>query len=499
MSGVMFDRFDAESPANFGVFSVTRPQICPELPVAIIRVSRDPKAPLDGANIAAAQLLGYELPRRLIRATPFDLFVDPNVHREIATSLLYAKNGTAVQDCQLRRKNGSLVWVRVQAQAVRDPENEPGQINLVLIDISDRKSAEESLRKSDERFRSLLNNAGAGILIIDPLTRRIVSGNVCLGEMLGYSVQEFEKLPLGRIHSSESMLIVEQQFEKQKRGEITRARAIELVRKDGRIRFADVHAFTLSLDGKEAVIQFVHDATDRMQAEGEAKEYQERLRSLALEQSLAEERERRRVAGHLHDEVGQLLSLAQIRLSIIEPSVMHPECQKGAREMQKLLDRALRATRSLTFQLSHPAVYDLGFLAGAEWLADDIKDLYSLDVKLIDDRAPKPLDLRCRVLLLQCMRELLVNVAKHAGTKAATVQVARIGESVRVMVEDCGVGFDSQNLRGVTEMGGFGLFSIRERLRGLGGTIEIESASGLGTCVTLVVPIALNGSKERSK
>jgi PAS domain S-box-containing protein len=359
----------------------------------------------------------------------------------------------------------------------------------VIVDITDQKHFQNELAESEERFLAIFTNSAQGILLADPNTKKLHIGNPRMAAMLGYSPPEISKLAVSDIHPLDAMPEVSSHFETLAKRQMQFSRDVPVQRRDGSIFYADINVSYVKLKGKLYAAGFFHDITSRKQAQDEAKGYEERLRSLALELSLAEERERRRLAGHLHDEVAQLLSLAQIRLSLVQPFVKDDNCRKAAEEMQALLGRALQSTRSLTFQMSHPALYDLGFAAGAEWLAEDVSKLYGIQIDIIKDDDLKPLDLRLRIVLFQCLRELLVNAAKHARVNTVSVRIGREGNKFCVVVSDNGAGFDPERLKENTTGSGFGLFSIRERLRSLGGNMEIHSEPQQGTTTILEVPV----------
>ena len=218
-------------------------------------------------------------------------------------------------------------------------------------------------------------------------------------------------------------------------------------------------------------------------AESTLTEGQELYRSVA---ESTEERERRNLATQLHDGPGQLLSLAAIKLTTLEKGTPPVNNKEQLAEVAELVAQAERATRSLTFQIYPPALHDLGFAAGAEWLAEDIERLYGLKVQLTDDGSPLALGEPVSVVLFQCLREVLVNVAKHAGVKDVKVHVSTQDHGVHVTIEDEGAGFDTKDVTARDR--GFGLFSIRERLRQLGGKLEIKSRQGKGTTVYLDAP-----------
>ncbi len=155
--------------------------------------------------------------------------------------------------------------------------------------------------------------------------------------------------------------------------------------------------------------------------------------------------------------------------------------------------------RSLTFQLCPPALYDLGFVPAAEWLAEDVQQRYDLRVELVDDGADKPLDERLGIVLFRSLREVLINAAKHARTDAVRIGIQRCEHRIRVEVTDAGVGFDPAAVRAGSSRG-FGLFSIEERLGYLGGKITIRSKPGEGTTIVLEAPLkASSGGTEEAK
>jgi signal transduction histidine kinase len=231
-------------------------------------------------------------------------------------------------------------------------------------------------------------------------------------------------------------------------------------------------------------------AIERKKAEIKMLDYQKQLRSLASELSLAEERERRRIATELHDHIGQNLAISKIKLGLIRESAATTKFAGPLEEIHKLIDQTIRFTRSLTFELSPPVLYEFGLEAAIEWLAERIQDQYDIQVHIENDQQDKPLSDDVRVLLFQAVRELLINVVKHAQSKRVSVQIAKQGQNIRLQVEDFGKGFDVATMESNTaKPSGFGIFNIRERLKHFGGSVEIKSAPSQGTRVTLMVPL----------
>ena len=218
------------------------------------------------------------------------------------------------------------------------------------------------------------------------------------------------------------------------------------------------------------------------------------LRILMSELVLAEERERRRLAELLHDGLQQLLLAARIRLVDLEHHE-EPRVRDASVEVIDLLEEVMENARTLTAELSPTILYTGGLVSALQWLARWIAKTHALKVTVRGDEGDlPPIDESLRILLFQSVRELLFNTVKHGRVRAAHVEIAQQAHEVRIRVSDAGVGFRPGDLRaeGGTS-GGFGLFSIRQRLELLGGRMEIDSAPGYGSRFLLVAPLRRDG------
>jgi signal transduction histidine kinase len=223
------------------------------------------------------------------------------------------------------------------------------------------------------------------------------------------------------------------------------------------------------------------------------------VRALASALTLAEQRERRRISQILHDHVQQMLYGVQMRTYLIgldTPEESRAYIQEHLTEMEALVEEAIQSTRTLTVELSPPVLQSEGLGAAFNWLANQMGRLYDLHVKLDLSQDYQLTSEDLRVLIFQLVRELLFNVVKHAQVDEARVFMYLEGDQFVVCVEDDGVGFDATTLAQDEERdaGGFGLYSIRERLALFGGEVTITSEFGKGTQVALKLPqaVALN-------
>jgi PAS domain S-box-containing protein len=214
----------------------------------------------------------------------------------------------------------------------------------------------------------------------------------------------------------------------------------------------------------------------------------EQLRRLAADLTLAEQRERQRLAALLHDHLQQLLAGARFQVKALD-AADGPAARRGLADLDALLVECINAARTLTGELSPPVLREGGLAPALEWLARWMTDRHGLVVRLAAEDVPDlPEDVK--VLLFQAVRELLFNVSKHAQVSVADVRVGRTDDGVVITVADQGVGFDARREQGVDGPGGFGLMNIRERLDLMGGGLTIESAPGRGSRFTLSAPVS---------
>ena len=229
----------------------------------------------------------------------------------------------------------------------------------------------------------------------------------------------------------------------------------------------------------------------------------EKLRSLAADLTVTEERERRRIAEELHDHLAQLLVLGRMKLSHVIRQVTNPGVAALLHDIDDVIAQSMTYTRSLVVKLTPPVLHELGLLPALQWLATWMHD-QGLSVSLhLPQKSPALAEVQA-ILLFQSVRELLFNVLKHAGIRRAAVSLEEDQHGVvRVTVSDEGRGFHLSEIENTGEANThFGLFSIKERIESLRGRMEVSTKPGQGTRVTLVVqsaPATAAGTAEVGK
>ncbi len=351
-----------------------------------------------------------------------------------------------------------------------------------------RQRSIEDLRESEARKAGILESSLDAVITIDA-DGLVVEFNSAAEKLFDYRRENVLGQPIVE-------LIVPPSLREKARAEFARRRTrgghellgrrfeVSVMRRDGTEFPVELAAASIGTASAPLVTLYICDVTERKRGEQVLHLYQGRLRSLTADLLLTEEHERRRLAIDLHDGLSQTIALTQIKLSALRESLG----KTGAAaldEIDDLIEQTNRAARSISFELSPLVLHDLGLEPALQSLAESIQSRYGTPIALADDGKPKPASEKTRVILFRAIRELLINAAKHADARRVSVTLGREGDELCASIEDDGVGMDPANATGK----GFGLFSIHERLRHVGGSMQIASAPGAGTQIRLRAPL----------
>ena len=232
------------------------------------------------------------------------------------------------------------------------------------------------------------------------------------------------------------------------------------------------------------------DITERKRAEEEIRENQRRLRSLASELSLAEERQRHRIATELHDTVSQMLAFALTKLQNIHETASGDNLESLS-DICGMVSKVVGNMRSMTFDICSPTLYKFDLeTAVSELLDDKFTMCDEISYSFRNDSKAKPLSEDIKIVLFQSIRELVNNIIKHAQAHNVEVDIQRREDTIRITVNDDGIGFNVEELKlPERSRGGFGLFSIGERLEYIGGSFKLQAQPGRGSSFTLEAPL----------
>lgn len=360
----------------------------------------------------------------------------------------------------------------------------------IIRDLTRRNAAAEELRQERDFNRRLLDTADVIVLVLNA-RGRIVQLNHYMEQLAGRTLDEvrerdwFELFVPERDRARTRWL-----FKQTVAGRSLRGNVYPVLTRDGTERQIEWFGSALPYGDGRALLFIGIDVTERVEAEEERHAYEEKLRLLTEELVDSEERERRELATELHDQVGQTLALAKIKLGALRETA--PQERKGAiTEIRDLVDQAIRASRNLMLELGATVLHELGLEAALAALAEDMRARHSVLCAFYDDKQPKPLADQTKFALYRAARELIMNIVKHAGARTAEVAIERDEAKIRIRVTDDGNGFDvSPDGFHATNEGGFGLFNIQERLARLGGSLTVRSSPGRGTNAIIEAPLA---------
>jgi PAS domain S-box-containing protein len=409
---------------------------------------------------------------------------------------------------QQREANGKLAWLETSKVPLHDARGNVIGILGTYEDITERKQAEQDLRESRNKYQALIETTADFIWEMDT-SGKYTYCSPQMKDLWGYEPKDmigrtpFDVMPpADRRQAIESFLSLAKSpqpfmgLEASSYDSRGRLIAVEI----SGVPFFDADGRLLGYRG------ISRDVTERKRAEETLREWNVTLESrvaerteeleqrarelqkLTLELTAAEERERKRLAEILHDDLQQVLAAAKFQAGLLSSRVKNDaEAQEITGQVKDLLTDAIAKSRSLSHELSAPALSQRDLGEAFEWLAQQMQTKHGLTVHLeMCERIELASEPR-RVLLYKAAQEALFNVIKHAGVHEAKLRLRRQHGCIRLSVSDQGRGFDP------TESGcklGFGLLSIRERVASLGGRLKIRSAPGRGSTFLLVVPDA---------
>ena len=347
-----------------------------------------------------------------------------------------------------------------------------------------------TLAGSEVPYRLIVESMNEGVITLIP-DGTILYCNSCFGQMVMAKEEEIIGLQFRDFILPEELetfdSILGAADKTSDRGEFC------LVTTDGTCVPVQLSVYPLSRDGMNGYAIIATDITMRIQAE-------EKIRTLAAELTVVEQEERHRISQVLHDDLQQRLFAIRAQLSSlkeeIQKQISPSDINQGIDQVESWLSEAITITRSLSINIDPIVLQGEGLAEPLNWLASQMKEQYSLGVRVLSGEDIHGLDDPIRIVIFQTVRELLFNIVKHAETSEATIQLAYHNGSGRITVSDEGKGFDPQAILH-NPQAAHGLLVVKERLGLMGGRMEIHSAPGGGTRITIEIPPQRIGRTER--
>ncbi len=386
-------------------------------------------------------------------------------------------------------RDGRQVTVAARWALRRNAQGRPAAILEIDNDITARKHAEREMAEARRFAESIIDTMQESLAVLDS-ELRIVSANRSFHETFGTDPQRSVGQPLHMLssgpwanaelyHRLNGVLPLGGSFE---------GFEIECNGGEPKTFVLSARPIRPPANGAERILLVIQDVTLCRRQQRVIEADKEQLGSLTEELLMIEERQRRQIAQALHDSVGQSLAFSKRELNLLRQR--GPEEVRGRlQEVCAQLDDAIKHPRDLTVELSPSTLYTLGLQAAVEELADQFAESEGFHCQVEGPGDRIPLSEQVRSLLYRAVRELLVNVAKHAEARNVRIVLDRDEQGFRIAVQDDGKGFDISVLQGRGKSCGFGMLSVQERLVRVGGAFSVESEQGKGTRVTMIVPI----------
>ena len=399
----------------------------------------------------------------------------PLINQGQTSGILYLENNLAT---------GAFTFERVELLNLLSSQMAIALDNVKLYSDLNARVAEAIER--EERFRGTFEQAAVGIAHVSTEGKFIrINQKFC--EIVGYTKDEMLDLSFQHITHPDDLEIDLEHVRQVLKGEKNNySLEKRYFRKDGSLIWVNL-TVSLLLDDSGEPKYFVSVISDITQS----KRVAERLRAIGSELIFVEERERQRIASDLHDGPAQSLALALLQLEEAAEPVAGTTSGIMLDSASQQVHQSLREIRSVLLDLSSPALHQMGLSAGlSDWLDENIRDKHGLRTMFRDKCGEVLLAEEMRLLLFRNVRELLTNVVKHSQAQRVSVSMACGGQTLQIVVEDDGIGFDTDSVdKHPDHSGGFGLFSIAIRMVDVGGSLEIVSAPGKGCKATLVAPL----------
>jgi PAS domain S-box-containing protein len=387
--------------------------------------------------------------------------------------------------------NNEEVLIRVKTQlALRSLHTDLEIQNSKLIhEINERKIAEDALRESEQKYRSLHENAGIGIGYYKA-NGEIISYNILAAKYLNGVPDNF-------IGKSICEIFPENQ------AEIYLKRINETIESDSALEYEDLielnsgnkyflSTFSKIVDLNENVIgvQVVsQDITKLKETKQDLIRYQKDLQALASQITLVEEKERQRIASNIHDHLSHSLAITKMKLFNLEQMLESDKYSAILDNIKIHINNAIKYSRDLTKELSPLILYELGLIVALEWYISTIEEKYQIKTEIIKNVDDLELSHDQNILVFRCIRELINNIIKHSKATKFAININSGFDIITIEVSDNGIGFDFEEVRKkIVSADNYGLFSIIERVKYFNGNVVVNTNRYIGTKVKLIIP-----------
>ncbi len=408
-----------------------------------------------------------------------NIYVNP-VQRDLFVEIAQNQGFIKDHEIKLRKRDGNIIMCLFSAQVI---ELQQKQFLLTtMIDITDRKKAEEALKSSEERYRRLFEVESDPVLMVDLRTGLFTEVNTSARKMYGYTNEEF--MQLSPINLSAEPDKTEESIGVSKTSIPLRWH----LKKDGTVFPVEIAASYFEYQGRKMHVAVIRDITERIRNEKHLVELNQKLRALSEHLQTVQERERMAMARDIHDEIGQYLAVLKLDLEWIELR-LHTDgsdLSERVNEMRASIDQMTASVQQLAANLRPPLLDSLGLTAAIEWHIDEFRRRSGLECYVMLNEDIDPLDQQVSTAVMRIVQEGLTNIARHARATEISVSLCRREGNLILEISDNGCGITPEQINSPTA---YGLMGMQERARNCNGELTINGRPDYGTILSLSIPI----------
>jgi PAS domain S-box-containing protein len=423
-------------------------------------------------NNSFCKMLGYDSPAELRKVPAKNLYFSDMDRSNMMTRLQneqYLFNYEAL----LRRKDGEPLYVIENISLIDNKETGRQTFEGIMINITERKKAEEDLRKSEEKYRLLFEENPLPAWVTDNQAKVFLAVNDAAVKHYGYSHDEFIGMPVKVIQAASDLS--------------GPTGMVSHIKKDGTITDAEIVSTAISYENKSACLVLVNDLTQKLKAENEIKQINHELHELSLHLQNIREEERIQIARDIHDELGQQLTGLKMEVYALDKKVKSDDIAIRGRftDIVVLVEEIVKSVRRIAANLRPSMLDDLGLVAALKWQSQEVENRFGIQIHFACDLPEIDMPVGVSTGLFRIYQEALTNAVRHANAHVIESSLKIMNSRIILKIEDDGKGIEAE---AVSKEKSFGLLGIKERVFVMEGEYSLKSEPGKGTCLTISVP-----------
>jgi PAS domain S-box-containing protein len=423
---------------------------------------------------------------------PFYILYHPNIQEEIYKEYrddFYKQEIKVYLERRAIIWNGRKVWFGYSNSTIKSKSNKTLVLSIVR-DISERKETELVITKSERQYRNLFNNTSDAMFVCYLNYGKTLSNFVEVNEkacqLLGYNSEELLRAnPLQVIFENKEADILK--FIDKLNSRQSYIFNVSLSDKNDRIIPAEINSRLFDFNERQAILFISRDIEERRKFEEKIKQRTEQLRNLASRLQTVREEERKTIAREIHDELGQMLTVLKIQISLIANKVNGSEIIRAKFDsVENLIDNSIESVQKISSKLRPGLLDELGLIPAIEWQAQDFMEKTGIECECQLPKEEINLDQEKSTALFRIFQESIINTARHANASRIMVQLKEANGTLILEVKDNGKGITQSQ---VNDPKSLGLLGMKERAIIFGGSVEVKSSMHDGTIVRAIIPL----------